>query len=314
MHGRTIHRHVFFPDSQQIGNRERLAVPNDHADDFAARHPRAHFRLNAHLREADLIARAVRMDVRAHRQHPFMRSPAHLRRGDAFFVKAFDAPRIDKFVDFFRAIRDLRVPLADVNDLHACQLGDFGEIFGAQRVLQLVGARIVRFFRQQFQRDVAQAFFRKMRHQARIRAMIHNRRDAFFRPLPQLPAQFHLPRVQRPMNRRDVRRVFVRLPFFHRGIDVHDLMRMTPFQNFRTVNIIRDINDKIAPADEFRELRMQVFPCNSINHVMHSGLQHVGNAGAIIHEVHHRNLFRRRGHVPKQQRQKALRDGAAANH
>ena len=55
-----IDRLAAFPHGKLLGNTERLAVADDHADDvMVRRHPTRHERVHAHPRQADLAPGAV---------------------------------------------------------------------------------------------------------------------------------------------------------------------------------------------------------------------------------------------------------------
>ena len=120
VHRRPVHRLAVLPDRQLLGNGERLAVADDHADDVViGRHPARDERVDAHARQADLALRAVRVLERERRQLLLVGAPAHLGRRRALFAEALDAPGVDELVDFLRPVGDLRVALAAVNHLDA---------------------------------------------------------------------------------------------------------------------------------------------------------------------------------------------------
>ena len=60
--GGPVDRLATFPDRELLGNAERLAVADDHADDVVVRrHPTRHERVHAHPRQADLALGAFRV-------------------------------------------------------------------------------------------------------------------------------------------------------------------------------------------------------------------------------------------------------------
>ena len=62
---------------------------------------------------------AVRVLVGEGGQLFFVRAPAHLGRGRAFFAEALDAPGVDELVHLLGLVGDLRVALAAMNHLDA---------------------------------------------------------------------------------------------------------------------------------------------------------------------------------------------------
>ena len=70
------------------------------------------------------------------RQRALVRAPAHLGGGDALLVEALDGPGVDELVDLLRPVGDLRVALADVDDLGAGVHGQTGEVLVGERRLE----------------------------------------------------------------------------------------------------------------------------------------------------------------------------------
>ena len=142
VHRRTVQRLAVLPHGQLLGDRERLAVAHDHADDMVVgRHPARDERVDAHARQADLAARAVGMLVREGGQLLFVRAPAHLGRRRALLAEALDAPGVDELVDLLGPVGDLRVALAAVNDLDAELMGQVVELAGRGVVRDPLGLR-----------------------------------------------------------------------------------------------------------------------------------------------------------------------------
>src|SRR5712691_2096824 len=102
-------------------------MTDDHAANFARRAPRADPRIHASAFEADLVLRAVRVLLSVRREPSLVSAPTQLGGGDAFFVQALDAPGVHELVAVLRTIRPLRIPLADMNHLHARQPSQFAE-------------------------------------------------------------------------------------------------------------------------------------------------------------------------------------------
>ena len=124
-----IERLAAFPDGELLGNAEGLAVADDHADDVVVRwHPARYERVHAHTGQTDLAPGAVQVLEGQGGQLFFMGAPAHLCCSRPLFAEAFDAPRVDELVHLFGLIRDLRVALAAMNDLHAELVGQMVEL------------------------------------------------------------------------------------------------------------------------------------------------------------------------------------------
>ena len=126
---RAVDRLAVLPDRELLGDGERLAVADDHADDVVVgRHPARDERVHAHARQADLAPGAVGMLERQRRQFLFVRAPAHLGRRRPFLAEALDAPGVEELVDLLGPIGDLRVALAAMDDLDAKLAGQVVEL------------------------------------------------------------------------------------------------------------------------------------------------------------------------------------------
>ena len=87
--------------------------------------------------QADLISRAGLVEKGVLGDVALVRAPAQLGGRDAFFEEAFDAPGVDELVHLLGLIGDLRVPLADVDDLDAGELGQLrGNSLSRERFFQ----------------------------------------------------------------------------------------------------------------------------------------------------------------------------------
>ena len=183
--GRPIDRLAVALDRERLGDRESLAVADDHAHDVAARHPRSHPGSAARVREADLVARPGLVRVCESRQLLLVRSPTQFRRSDPFLVKALHRPGVDELVLELRLVADLGVALRDVNDLHA------------ERMRQVVpralvarsGDVVVRLFGKQCVGDVGECRLREMRNEAGVSAVVEDRG----RPVVVAPARDAVP-------------------------------------------------------------------------------------------------------------------------
>ena len=103
---RTVDRPPVLPHRQLLGDGERLAVADDHADDVVIRrHPARHEGVDAHARQADLAPGPVAMLEGERGQLLFVGAPAHLGRRGAFLAEALDAPGVDELVHLLRADR-----------------------------------------------------------------------------------------------------------------------------------------------------------------------------------------------------------------
>ena len=136
---RAVDRLAVLPDGQLLGDRERLAVPDDHADDVVVRgHPARHERVDAHARQADLAPGAVGVLERQRGEFSFVGAPTHLSRRRPFLAEALDAPGVHELVDLLGSIGNLRVALAAVNDLDAKLAGQVVELQGPGVVRDLL--------------------------------------------------------------------------------------------------------------------------------------------------------------------------------
>ena len=203
MDRRPVDRPVAVPNGQMIGNGERLAVTDDHAADAIVRHPGDDPGVDAHPRQADLVARPVGVLIRCGRKLLFVRSPAHFGRGDALFAQALDAPRVDELIDLLGLVGDLRVALAAMDHLHAELHRQAVE--GAMRRpgWRISSASAPLTFRSASSRSAMsiKPLLGPVRNQARIGAVFDNRRRPRLAPAGRHAADVHVPPIERPLGR-----------------------------------------------------------------------------------------------------------------
>ena len=240
-----------------------------------------------------------------------MRSPAHFGRGDALFVQALDAPRIDELVDLLGLVGDLRVALAAMDHLHAelhrqtvegALLDQVGDFLG-------VGAADLSV-REQLLRDVDQPLLGPMRNQARIGAVFDNRRRPRLAPAGRHAADVHVPPIERPLGRMLLLRAGVGIPDFHRGVDVEHASIVTPLQDFAAVDVPGQVDQQVARREVLGQLRAEVLrrdpPTDEADPLRGPGPQ---SLGAVL-KIQDGDVLQRDAEMPDEDRQRALRHGA----
>ena len=315
VNGRPVHGAMVVPHRQVVGDRERLAVADDHADDLARRHPRPDPRLGAHARQADLVAGTVAgMHAGVWWQPSLVRPPSHLGRSDTFLVEAIDAPGVDELVDLLWLRGDLRVALGDVDHLERQQLCEAGMVGRRQRLLEIgrrrrTGAAVG----QGTCRDLPQRLLRPVRDEARVGAMLdHRRRTAVVTPPSDHLADRHVADVQRARQWVDVRRAVVGVPHLDRGVEVADTVISAPLDDRARVDVPGEIETDVASGDVAPEHLVEVRRVDLLDDVGDSGGQRLGDAAAVVDHVDHGDLLRRADVLGEQQRQRALRDRATS--
>ena len=129
MDRRPVDRLAAFPNGELLGNAERFAVADDHADDIVVRwHPAFAYE---HLEGPKNQICLARMGM-----NTFVAS-----RGCPLFAEALDAPGVDELVHPFGLISDLRVSLAAMNDLDAELVGQVVELLRLGVVRDLLRLR-----------------------------------------------------------------------------------------------------------------------------------------------------------------------------
>ena len=148
MHRGAVDRLAVFPNREAVGNREGLAMTDDHALNAVVRDPSLNPGVDAHARDADLVFRAALVLISVLRELLLVRAPAHLRGRGAFLAEALDAPGVDELVDLLRPVGDLGVSLAAMDDLDAQFLREVVELTGGDETLDVFrGAALALFVR-----------------------------------------------------------------------------------------------------------------------------------------------------------------------
>ena len=255
-----VDRLAAFPHGKLLGNAERLAVADDHADDVVVRrHPARHERVHAHARQADLALGAVRVLEGKGGQLFFMGAPAHLSRGRPLFAEALDAPGVDELVHLFGLIGDLRVALAAMNDLDAELVGQVVELLrlGVVRdLLRLSAAELL--VRQGLPSDVQKRLLGEMADQARVRPVFEHRRRPRLAPPGDHPPQVHVPPVECPLGRVLVVRPAVGVPELHRRVDIQHAPVVAPLDDFAAIDVPRQVDEEIPGRDVLAQQRAQI--------------------------------------------------------
>ena len=123
--------------SEVFAHGVRLTVANNHAEVLTTWHPTAYPCFHARLCNADLVARTIVVMRVCILWHPlFVCAPTKFCRCNAFFVEAFNGPRVAKLVDFFWLVGNLRVAFGNMNDFGASELREHIELLGFKSSLQ----------------------------------------------------------------------------------------------------------------------------------------------------------------------------------
>ena len=256
-----VDRRAVVPDRQAVGNREGFAVADDHSADAVVRHPGDDPGIDAHPRQADLVARPVGMLVGQRRELLFVRAPAHFGGGDALLAEALDAPGVHELIDLLGPVGDLGVALAAVDHLDAefhrqpvegpavGQLADFLG-FGA---LDLP-------VRQQPLGDVQEALLRPVRDQPGIGPVLDDGGGAGPLPAGGHAADVHVPPVERPLGGVFVRRAGVGVPDLDRRVDVEHAAVVAPLEDFAAVDVPGEVHQQVARRRGARPTRRRDSP------------------------------------------------------
>ena len=152
-----------------------------------------------------------------------------------------------------------------------------------------------------------------MRNQTGIRAVFENRCRAGLRPLANHLPKVHVPPVKGHFLRRCALGIFIRIPQFHRRVDVKHAAVMAPLEDFAAVNVPREVNQHVAGGKIFAQQRAHVFARHALALELHAALEPRRQDAAAILEVHDGDVFGRRLEVLDEDGQGALRDRAVAD-
>ena len=268
-----------------------LAVADDHAENLATRHPRAHPGFHSWLGKCDLVARAiVVMHVRVMWQPSFVGAPTHFSRGHAFFVKPFNRPSVNKLINALGCAGDLGVTFADVNHFRASQ--------HCQRVVATFGqspfdelCTVTGFFVfEQRRGNLAECPFGKVAHQPGVGTVLeHGRRAIVVGPRLDEAPNVLVAHVQGAIQRRRVVHVVVRVPQFHAGVEVAHAVVATPGENGGAVDVPRQIQDEVTGTNTRGEELVKIFLRNAPNFVVDARGDGFSNAMAIVDKVNNRD-------------------------
>jgi len=144
-------------------------------------------------------------------------------------------------------------------------------------------------------------------------AVIEHGRRTGHGPLGNHLAQVHVAPVERHLLRRGIDGMLIRIPEFHRGVDVEHAFFVAPSEDFAGVNVPGQINQHVAGGKIFAEQRAHVFARHAVSHELHAALDPRGERRLAVLEIHHRDVFGRGLDVLDQNGQGALGDGSVAD-
>ena len=303
MNGRAIlGRAVIIPHSEVVAHGVGLAVADDHAENLATRHPRAHPGFHSWLGKCNLVARAVVvMHVRVVWQPSFVGAPTHFSRGHAFFVEPFNRPSVNELINALGCAGDLGVTLADVNHLRASQHRQRVVATLGQSPFDELGAVTSFFVLEQRRGNLAERALGEVAHQPGVGTVLeHGRRAIVIWPRFDKAANVLVPHVQGALQRRRVVHVVVRIPQFHAGVEVAHAMVAAPGENGGAVDVPRQIQDEVTGANTRGEKFVKIFLCNSPHFVVNACSDGFSNAMAIVDKVDNGDARWRELHVANQ--------------
>ena len=253
--------------------------------------------------------------VRTFGHASFMRAPTELSRRNAFLVKTLHAPRVDELADFLRPVRDLRIALGNVDDLHTevhCQgvVGPFRE-----GLLDRCGhrRRTSPAFTQHALADGGQRILREVRHEPRVRAVLEDCRRARRTPGCHLPTDVHMTDVEAAIARVLRLGVGVGVPELDARVEVAHAMVVAPRKDHGAVDVPCEIEKDVTGRQVRTEEGAEVVRRDPVDHETYASGDLVGDPVAVVHEVHDDDLIGSY-HVAQQQREGALCDRTAAEH
>ena len=262
-------------------------MADDHAENLATRHPRAHPGFHSWLGKCDLVARAiVVMYVRVVWQPSFVGAPTHFGRSHAFFVEPFNRPSVNELIDTLGCAGDLGVTFADVNHLRASQHRQYVVATFSQSPFNELGTVASFFVLEQRRGNLAKCAFGEVAHQPGVGPVLeHGRRTIVVGPRLDKAPNVLVSHVQGAIQRRRVVHVVVRIPQFHAGVEVAHTMVATPGEDGGAVDIPRQIQDEVTGANTRGEELVKVFLCNAPNFVVDACGDGFSNAMAIVDKV-----------------------------
>ena len=279
-------------------------MADDHAENLAARHPRAHPGFHSWLGKCNLVAwTIIVMHVRVVWQPSFVGAPTHFSRGHAFFVEPFNRPSVNKLIDALGCAGDLGVTFADVNHLRASQHRQRVVATFGQSPFDELGTITSFFVFEQRRGNLAECALGEVAHQAGVGAVLeHSRRAIVIWPRFDKAANVLVPHVQGALQRRRVVHVVVRVPQFHAGVEVAHAMVATPGEDGGAVDVPRQIQDEVTGANTCREELVKIFLRNAPNFVVDACGDGFSNAMAIVDKVDNGDARWRELHVAHQHR------------
>ena len=187
--------------------------------------------------------------------HPlFVCAPTKFCRCNAFFVEAFNRPRVAELVDFFWLVGNLRIAFGDMNDFGASELREHIELFGFKSGLQCCSTTSCFAVFQQSGSDVNKCTLHQVAHHAWVCTVFDNCRwSVVGTPALDHLAHFLVTHIQRAVLWTRGLHVLVRVPEFHRSVQVANSMVATPFNNGWAINVPRKVEQNVAIANACAE-------------------------------------------------------------
>ena len=127
-------------------------------------------------------------------------------------------------------------------------------------------------------------------------------------------AHFLVTHVQRAVLWTRCLHVLVRVPQFHRSIEVANTMVTTPFNNGWAINVPRKVDKNVTVANASAQKCIKVVASNAILFISHSHCQNIGNTVAIVANVNNGDGFWIKFQIANHQWNRALRNRSTAEH
>ena len=314
VHRRPVNGLLAVPDGELVGDGERLAVADDHAEDVVVGHPGAHPGVDTHAGETDLVARPLLVLERVRGELLLVRTPAHLGGRGAFLAEALDAPGVHELVHLLRLVGDLGVALGTMDDLHAERARQVVELLRADQLLEILrGAPLDLAVRDQALADVDQALLHEVRDEPGVGAMLDNRGRTRLTPAGDHAPQVHVAPVERLLRRMLVRAGRVGIPQLGRRVDVLHAVVVAPLEDLAGVDVPRQVDDEVAAAGVLREETTHVLARHAVAHEAHAFRRPARELRGTILEIHDRDVTGRHLEVLEKDRERALRDRAVTD-